>query len=138
MPTVRTSLKIAAIAANTFSGVAALARLRPILPGMRKARVPEAWLPMIGILKAAGGLGLTLGLAGVPAIGTAAAAGLTGFFAAAIGFHIRARDVSPQLGLATGFLVLNSTVLAQEVAARRGGPAEAPFEARSCEGGSDA
>jgi hypothetical protein len=121
MPSRRRSLTIVAIAANTFSGVAALARFRPILPGMRRAGVPYSWLPMIGTLKTAGGFGLTLGLAGIPMIGTAAAAGLTGFFAAAIGFHIRARDFSPQLGYATGFLALNATVFAQEIAARRRG-----------------
>lgn len=119
MVSTRTTLTIAAIAANTFSGVAALARFRLILPGMRKARVPESWLPMIGTLKAAGGLGLTLGLAGVPKIGAASAAGLSMFFAVAIGFHLRARDYSPQLGLAAGFLALNSSVLVREVAGGR-------------------
>lgn len=116
MRSTNTTLTTAAIAANTFSGVAALARFRPILPGMRKAQVPESWLPMIGMLKTAGGIGLTLGLAGVPKIGGAAAAGLTGYFAVAIGFHVRARDWSPQLGFATGFLALNATVLARELA----------------------
>jgi hypothetical protein len=116
MRSTTTTLTAAAIAANTFSGVAALARLRPILPGMRRARVPESWLPMLGALKTAGGLGLVLGLAGVPRIGAASAAGLTGFFAVAIGFHIRARDYSPQLGLAAAFLALNTTVLAREIA----------------------
>jgi hypothetical protein len=116
MSSTRTTLTTVAIAANTFSGIAALARFQPIMPGMRKARVPESWLPMIGALKTAGGLGLMLGQAGVPRIGAASAAGLTGFFAAAIGFHLRARDWSPQLGLATGFLALNTTVLAQELA----------------------
>lgn len=115
MRSTSTTLTTVAIAANTFSGVAALVRFRPILPGMRKARVPESWLPMIGTLKTAGGLGLALGLSGVPRIGAASAAGLAGFFAVAIGFHIRARDWSPQLGLAAGFLALNTTVLAKEI-----------------------
>ena len=119
MVSTRTTLTIAAIAANTFSGVAALARFRLILPGMRKARVPESWLPMVGTLKAAGGLGLTLGLAGVPRIGAASAAGLTAFFSVAIGFHLRARDYSPQLGLAVGFLALNTSVLVREIAGGR-------------------
>ena len=116
MASTRTTLMTAAIAANTFSGVAALVRFRPILPGMRRAQEPESWLPMIGTLKTAGGLGLALGLSGVPGIGAAAAAGLTGFFTVAIGFHLRARDWSRQLALATGFLALNSTVLAKEIA----------------------
>src|ERR1700737_735178 len=33
-----------AIAANTFSGVAAIVHLKPILPGMARAGVPESWL----------------------------------------------------------------------------------------------
>ena len=33
-----------AIAANAFSGVAALARFEPILPGMTRAGAPESWL----------------------------------------------------------------------------------------------
>jgi DoxX-like protein len=41
-------------------------------------RVPESWLPVLAILKAAGGLGLLVGI-GVPIIGTAAASGLTLF-----------------------------------------------------------
>lgn len=49
----------------------------------------------------------------------AAAAGLAGVFAVAIGFHLRARDDSPQLGLAAGFLALNATVPAREIAGGR-------------------
>ena len=52
---------LVAIAANTFSGVAALVHFRPILPGMVKAGVPESWLTFpIGTLKTAGALGLLL------------------------------------------------------------------------------
>ncbi len=41
-----------AIAANAFSGVAALVHFKPILPGMAKAGVPESWLTFpIGTLK---------------------------------------------------------------------------------------
>ncbi len=43
---------------------------------MVKAGVPESWLTFpIGTLKAAGAVGLLLGLIGVPRIGTAAAIG---------------------------------------------------------------
>lgn len=46
-----------AIAANAFSGVAALAHFKPIIPGMVKAGVPESWLTFpIGTLKTAGAL----------------------------------------------------------------------------------
>ncbi len=122
----QTTLTTAAIAANSFSGIAALVRFRPILPGMRKARVPASWLPMIGTMKTAGALGLALGLAGVPRIGAAAAAGLSGFFAVAIGFHLRAHDYSRQLALAAGFLALNTSVLAKEIAKEKDASARAP------------
>ncbi len=98
---------ILAVAANGFSGLAALAHFRPILPGMARAGVPESWLTFpIGTLKTAGAVGLLLGLAGVPLIGTAAAVGLVLFFVCAVSTHVRAGDYSPQFGLAIGFLLL--------------------------------
>jgi hypothetical protein len=107
MSTAYVVVTLLAIAANTFSGVAALVHFKPILPGMAKAGVPESWLTFpIGTLKTAGAAGLLLGLIGVPLIGTAAAIGLILFFVCAIYTHLRARDYSLQLGLATGFLLL--------------------------------
>lgn len=95
------------IAANAFSGVAAILHFKPILPGMVKAGVPESWLTFpIGTLKTAGAAGLLLGLVGVPLIGIAAAIGLTLFFVCALYTHVRASDYSPQFGLANGFLAL--------------------------------
>ena len=58
---------------------------------------------MLGILKAAGAIGLLVGIA-VPQIGIAAAAGLVLFFIAAIITHLRAHDYS--FGLAVVFLLL--------------------------------
>lgn len=108
-----------AVAANTFSGVAALVHFKPILPGMAKAGVPESWLTFpIGTLKIAGAAGLLLGLAGVPLIGTAAAIGLVLFFVCAIYTHVRASDYSPQFGLALGFLFLATAALALELASQ--------------------
>ena len=107
-----------AVAANAFSGVAALAHFKPILPGMAKAGVPESWLTFpIGTLKTAGALGLLLGLAGVPLIGAAAAIGLILFFVCAIYTHVRAHDYSAQFGLAIGFLALAVAALALGLAA---------------------
>ncbi len=97
---------VLAIAANAFSGVAAMVHFGPILPGMARAGVPESWLTVLGTLKTAGAVGLLLGLFGVPLIGTAAAIGLVLFFVGAIATHLRARDYSPQLGLAIGFFLL--------------------------------
>jgi hypothetical protein len=107
-----------AVAANAFSGVAALAHFKPILPGMARAGVPESWLTFpIGTLKTAGALGLLLGLAGVPLIGAAAAIGLILFFVCAIYTHVRAHDYSAQFGLAIGFLALAVAALALGLAA---------------------
>jgi len=100
-----------AIAANAFSGVAALVRWKRILPGMAQAGVPESWLTTLGALKTAGAVGLLLGLIGVPLIGIAAAVGLVLFFVGAVLTHLRVRDYSPQLGLAIGFLLLAMAAL---------------------------
>jgi DoxX-like family len=106
-----------AIAANTFSGVAALVHFKPILPGMVKAGVPESWLTFpIGTLKTAGAVGLLLGVIGVPLIGTAAAVGLILFFVCAIYTHLRAGDYSAQFGLALGFLLLAVAALVLDLA----------------------
>jgi hypothetical protein len=96
-----------AVAANLFSGIAALVHMKAILPGMAKAGVPESWLTFpIGTLKTAGAVGLLLGLIGVPLIGTAAAIGLILFFVCALYTHVRVSDYTPQFALANGFLAL--------------------------------
>src|ERR1700730_15037886 len=84
---------IVAIAANAFSGIAAIFHFQPILPGMARAGVPESWLVFpIGTAKTAGAAGLLLGLIGVPLVGTAAAIGLILFFVCAAYTHIRVSD----------------------------------------------
>ncbi|RQX03246.1 DoxX family protein [Micromonospora globispora] len=99
-----------AVAATGFSGVAALAHFRPILPGMAAAGVPVSWLTFpMGTLKTAGAVGLLLG---VPWIGVAAAAGLVLFFVCAVHTHLPARDYSAQFMLANGFLLLVGAGLA--------------------------
>ena len=106
-----------AIAADAFSGVAALVHFKPIIPSMLQAGVPESWLTFpIGTLKTAGALGLLLGLIGVPLIGTAAAIGLILFFVCAVYTHVLARDYSLQFGLAIGFLLLAVATLVLDLA----------------------
>ena len=84
---------VVTIVANTFSGVAAIAHLKPILPAMARAGVPESWLTFpVGTLKVAGAAGLLLGLVGVPLVGTAAAIGLVLYFVCAIYTHLLAGD----------------------------------------------
>ncbi|MEZ0077161.1 DoxX family protein [Planotetraspora sp. GP83] len=104
-------------AANTLSGVAAITRFAPVMrtlrPALQKAGVPESWLVFpIGIPKAAGALGLALGLLGVPLIGTAAAAGLILYFVCALYTHLRVYDFAPQFYLAIVFLGLAVATLA--------------------------
>lgn len=101
-----------AIAANGFSGIAALVHYKRILPGMARAGVPESLLTFpIGTAKTAGAIGLIIGLLGFRLVGVAAAVGLVLFFICAIFAHVRARDFGPQFALALGFLALNATVL---------------------------
>ncbi|WP_276256791.1 DoxX family protein [Halomontanus rarus] len=79
-------------------GISAAAFFRPpevLLKDMAEVDVKESWLPMLGTLKAAGALGLLIGI-GVPApsIGTAAAVGLVVYFIGAAIVHIRVGDYS--------------------------------------------
>ena len=94
---------VLAAAANTFSATLDFIRYKQILINMAKVGVSESWITILGILKAAGALGLLIGI-GVPLIGIAAAVGLVLFFVAAIITHLRARDYS--FGLAVVFLLL--------------------------------
>jgi DoxX-like protein len=118
MSTTYIACTLAAVVANAFSGVAALLRFKPIVPGMAKVGVPVSWLVFpIGTLKTAGAIGLLLGLLGVPLIGAAAAIGLILYFACAVHTHLLARDYSAQFGLAIGFLLLAAAALASDLTA---------------------
>jgi DoxX-like family len=116
------------VAYLSFSVAADAARYHRVLTAMAKANVPESWLAPLAALKAAGALGLLVGI-GVPligtttaaisttaaAIGTAAAVGVILFFVGALITHLRARDSS--LAPATVFLLLAVTTLALGLAA---------------------
>jgi DoxX-like family len=110
------------VAYLSFSVVAAFSRYHRVLTAMADANVPESWLTTLAALKAAGALGLLVGI-GVPLIGTTtagisttaaaigntAAVGVILFFAGAVITHLRARDYS--LAPATVFLLLAMTTL---------------------------
>ena len=103
MSTAYIAVTSVAIAANGFSGVAALAHFKPILPGMTKAGVPVSWLTFpIGTLKTTGAVGLAAGLAFRP-LGVAAAIGLTLFFVFAICTHMLPMTMARSSILRTGF-----------------------------------
>lgn len=117
MFTASIAVTVVTIAANAFSGIAAIVHFKPILPAMARAGVPESWLTFpIGTLKAAGAIGLLAGLLGVPVIGTAAAIGLILFFVCAIYTHIRASDYTAQFGLANAYLILAVATLTLNLA----------------------
>lgn len=100
------------IAANAGIAVADFARAGFVLANSAEVDVPQSWLPMLATLKAAGAVGLLLGLLGFHAIGIAAAIGLVLFFIGAIAAHLRARvyrnihGPGAYLGLAVASLVL--------------------------------
>jgi len=102
-----------AAAANIFSATLDFIRFKPILINMARVGVSESWITTLGTLKAAGALGLLVGIA-MPLIGVAAAGGLVLFFVGAIVTHLRARDYS--FGLAVVFLLLAVAALVLRVA----------------------
>lgn len=102
-------------AANIFSAACDFVRYKQVSIAMAKAGVPDSWMTTLGILKAAGAIGLLAGIR-APPIGTAAAVGLILFFVGAIIIHLRARDYS--FGLAVVFLLLAVAGLVLGVHAR--------------------
>jgi hypothetical protein len=81
---------ILAVAANTYAATLDFTRAESAVANATKVGAPQSWLFPLGALKAAGALGLLVGI-GVPFIGVAAAAGLVLFFVSAIVAHLRVR-----------------------------------------------
>ncbi|MEU3058355.1 DoxX family protein [Streptomyces griseus] len=83
------------------SAVLTFLRNEAITASMSKVGVPDTWLPWLASLKAAGALGLLIGL-GVPLIGSAAAIGVFLYFIGAVVAHVRAKDyeIAPAVVLA--------------------------------------
>jgi hypothetical protein len=81
-----------------------------LLANMSRVGVSQSSLIPLGLLKAAGGLGLLVGIA-VPIVGLIAASGLILFFLGAIATHLRARDFSFGYGAPFVFLLLAAASL---------------------------
>jgi DoxX-like protein len=86
------------IIANVAIAVADVRRAEFVLANSVEVGVPQSWLPRLAVLKAAGAVGLFVGLVGVvlnlavaPYLGIAAAVGLILFFTGALVAHLRAR-----------------------------------------------
>ena len=112
---------IAATAAvlNLGSGIASMLRLKIIYPLLDGVKVPRSMLVFpIGVLKAAGGLGLAAGLLVAPWIGTAAAAGLVLFWTCAAYSHVLANFWPKETVLMFAFLGLSATTLALDLTSR--------------------
>jgi DoxX-like family len=107
------AVTLLAAAANIFSATLDFARYKKILIKMAKAGVSDSWITTLGLLKAAGALGLLVGIIVLP-IGIAAAGGLVLFFVGAIATHLRAHDYS--FGLAVVFLSLAVAALVLRLA----------------------
>ena len=79
------------VIAAVFTGIAAVTYLighdYPKAQADMK-RIPRSWVPVLGVLLAAGSLGLVAGFA-VPLLGTLAAAGLVLYFVGALVAHLR-------------------------------------------------
>jgi DoxX-like family len=73
-----------------FSGFSTLTRASWVVDNLADYGVPRSWWPWLGTAKAAGAIGLLVGLA-VPAVGVVAALGLVLYFLAAVITVIRAR-----------------------------------------------
>ncbi len=83
MFTVYVVVTILAAAANIYAATNDFTRAEWIVVNMTKLGVPHSWLFPLGALKAAGALGLLVGI-GVPLLGVAASVGLVLFFVGAI------------------------------------------------------
>ena len=99
------------IVANAGAAMADYARAKFVLANSAAVGVPPSWLPALATLKLAGALGLVVGLAGVPGIGEAAAAGLVLFFIGAVVAHTRAH-VFHNIAVPGAYLLLSAASLA--------------------------
>lgn len=91
MFTVYVVVTLTTIVANAAVAVAGLLRAPFVVANNDEVGVPPTWLPWLASLKAAGAVGLLIGLLGVHWLGIAAASGLVLFFTAALVAHFRAR-----------------------------------------------
>ncbi len=104
-----TIASIMAIISNSAGAIGDLIRFKPFMETLKQVGVSESWATPFGVLKAAGVVGVTLGLRGMPMVGIVAALGLTVFYTGAILTHVRANDRA--IGPATGYLVIAASTL---------------------------
>jgi hypothetical protein len=101
-------------ALNGWAATADFIGARMARDNAARVGVPSTWLFPLGGLKAAGALGLLVGIA-VPVIGVAAAIGLILFFVCAVFAHLRVRWYST-LAFPGTFLILAAGALVLRLA----------------------
>ncbi|MDF2775835.1 MAG: putative integral rane protein [Geminicoccaceae bacterium] len=89
MPTAYVIVNILAAVTYAYAAYVDFSRAEWVLDNMTKYGVPHSWLFVLGALKAAGAIGLLVGIR-VPQIGGAAAIGLILYFVGAIVTVVRA------------------------------------------------
>lgn len=116
MTTAYVVVTVMTIAVNATAAFADFAKARFVLHNSGELAIAPSYVPVLGALKAAGALGLVIGLLWVPEIGIAAAVGLVLFFVGAVAVHLRAgvyhNIVAPvvYLALAIATLALAHTI----------------------------
>jgi hypothetical protein len=98
-----------AAAANVAAAAVDFRRAEWVLDNMTKYGVPHSWLFSLGALKAAGAVGLLIGLV-VPEVGVAAAVGLVLYFVGAAITVLRAHWYS-HVQYPGSFLLLSAAAL---------------------------
>ena len=110
-------LTLVAALANGYAAVLNFAGAESVKDVADRVRISQRWMMPLGMLLAAGAIGLLLGFA-LPVLGDAAAIGLVLYFIGAVGAHIRARDAG--FGGAALFLVLAVCALGANLGYRGG------------------
>ncbi|MDA0564338.1 DoxX family protein [Streptomonospora sp. S1-112] len=87
------AVTLAAAAFVAFSAVSVFIRAPWVVGPIAEYGVPLTWLPWLGAAKAAGAVGLVVGLA-VPVVGLLAGVGLVLYFTGAVITVLRARSYS--------------------------------------------
>ena len=91
MFTVYIAVTLVAAVAYAYAAVLNFTHNKSVAGVAARLGVPASWMVWLGLLLAAGSVGLVTGFA-LPPLGTAAACGLVLYFLFAAGAHIRARD----------------------------------------------
>lgn len=96
--------------ALSASAVLTFTRNEAVTASMAKVRVPASWFPRLASLKAAGAVGLLIGLV-VPWIGSAAAVGVALYFIGAVITHVRVKDFEIAAPVILTLLAVTALVL---------------------------